>query len=170
MRYDVVATALGLGVLTGIRSLGAIAVLASEQHDDARGWLRAHPLWTSEPHRPIADALRSKALTRALRAGSIAEGLADKLPDIPDRIEPLPLLGRVAIGALVGAAAAELANVDRAAPALAGAAGAVAGAYGAFHARRWITTHTDIPDTAVSLTEAAVVFGGGKLLSMRITG
>lgn len=168
-RYDVLATALGLGVLTGVRSLRAIALLATEQEDDARGWLRAHPLWTREPHRPIADALRSRALTRALRGGALAEALADKLPDLPARIEPVPLLGRAAIGALVGAAAAELANADRVAPALAGAAGAIAGAYGAYHLRRWVTEHTDVPDQVVAFAEDAVVFGAGKLLAKRLT-
>lgn len=168
MRYDVVVTALGLGVLTGIRSLGAIALLANEQRDDARGWLRAHPFWTREPHRPVADALRSPMLTRALKGGALAEALADKLPDMPPRIEPVALLGRAAIGALVGVATAELAGEDRIAPGIAGAAGAIAGAYGAYHVRRWVAENTGVPDPVVALTEDAIVVGAGKLLAHRL--
>lgn len=170
MRSDVIATALGLGVLTGLRSLGAIALLAHEQKDDARGWLRAHPLWTREPRRPVADVLRSPVVTRALKGGALAEMLADKLPDIPPRIEPLPLLGRAALGALAGVATAELAHEDRLPCAAAGAAGAIAGAFAAYHARRWVTENTDLPDSAVALAEDAIVLGGGKLLAHRIVG
>lgn len=168
MRNDLMLTAFGLGLLTGMRSLGALSLMAHEQHDDTRGWLRAHPFWKAAPRRPIADALRSTALTRALKGGAIAEALADKMPDMPSRLEPASLFGRAAIGALLGAAAAELADDDRLPPALAGAAGAVAGAYAAFHARRWVTDHTELPDPVVALTEDAIVFGAGKLLAQRL--
>lgn len=168
MRNDLMLTAFGLGVVTGMRSLGALTLLATEQHDDTRGWLRTHPFWKGEPRRPIADALRSTALTRALKGGALAEALADKMPDLPARIEPAPLFGRAAIGALVGAAAAELVGDDRLPPALAGAAGAIAGAYGAYHVRRWLAENTKVPDTVVALTEDAVVLGAGKLLARRL--
>lgn len=168
MRNDLMLTAFGLGVVTGMRSLGALTLLATEHHDDMRGWLRAHPFWKGEPRRPIADALRSTALTRALKGGALAEALADKMPDLPARIEPAPLFGRAAIGALVGAAAAELVGDDRLPPALAGAAGAIAGAYGAYHVRRWLAENTKVPDTVVALTEDAVVLGAGKLLAKRL--
>ena len=169
MRTDVMLTALGLGVVTGIRSLGAIALLATEQKDDARGWLKTHPFWSSDPHRPVADALRSPVLTRALRGGALAEAIADKLPDMPSRIEPVALIGRAAIGAIVGVAAAEIAGEDRVAPGIAGAAGAIAGAYGAYYVRRWVAENTEFPDGVVALSEDALVVGAGKLLSMRLS-
>ena len=45
MRTDVMLTAFGLGLVTGMRSLRGIAALAVEQKDDTRGWLRSHPYW-----------------------------------------------------------------------------------------------------------------------------
>lgn len=168
MRNDVMMTAFALGLVTGMRSLGALTLLANEQHDDTRGWMRAHPFWKGEPRRPIADALRSTTLTRALKGGALAEALADKMPDMPSRLEPASLFGRAAIGALVGAAAAELSDDDRLPPALAGAAGAIAGAYGAYHARRWLSANTEVPDTVVAFTEDAIVVGAGKLLARNL--
>ena len=168
MRNDVMLTAFGLGVLTGMRSLRGIAALAVEQEDDARGWLRSHPYWKARRRQPIADALRSPLLTNALRTGAMAEGLADKLPDMPDRIDPLPLLGRAAIGALVGAAVAELSGEERMGPAAIGALGAVGGAYGAWYARTWVEKNTEIPNSVAGLAEDAVVFGASKLLARRL--
>jgi len=169
MRYDVLATAFGLGVVTGMRSLRGIAALAVEQKDDTRGWLRSHPYWKGRRHQPIADALRSPMLTNALRTGALAEGVADKQADMPDRIDPIPLLGRVVVGALVGAAVAELAGEDeKLAPAAAGAAGALGGAYGAWYARRWVVRNYDVDDKFVGIAEDAIAFGASKLLARQL--
>lgn len=162
-------TAFGLGLVTGMRSLRGIAALAVEQKDDTRGWLRSHPYWKARHRQPIADALRSPLLTNALRTGALAEGVADKQDEMPDRIDPLPLLGRVVIGGLVGAAVAELAGEDEKLGAAAvGAAGALSGAYGAWYARRVITRKYDVDDKLVGLAEDAIAFGASKLLAKRL--
>lgn len=168
MRNDVLLTAFALGVVTGLRSLRGIAALAVEQDDDTRGWLRSHPYWKGKRKQPIADVLRNPLLTNALRAGALAEGVADKQADMPDRIDPLPLLGRVAIGALVGAAVAELTGEEKTGPAAAGAVGALGGAYGGWYARRWVTSHYDVDDKYVGLAEDAIAFGASKLLAKQL--
>ena len=169
MRYDVMLTAFGLGVVTGMRSLRGIAALAVEQEDDTRGWLRSHPYWKGRRRQPIADALRSPMLTNALRAGALAEGAADKNVNMPDRVDIVPLLGRVAVGALVGAAVAELSGEDdKLTPAAAGAAGALSGAYGAWYARRTIVDRYELDDKYVGMAEDAIAFGAAKLLARRL--
>lgn len=168
MRNDVLLTAFAFGVITGLRSLRGIAALAVEQEDDTRGWLRSHPYWKGRRKQPIADALRSPLLTNALRGGALAEGIADKSDEMPDRIDPVPLAGRVVIGALVGAAVAELTGEDKAGPAAAGAVGALSGAYGAWYARRWITTNYDVDDKYVGMAEDAIAFGASKLLAKQL--
>ena len=168
MRNDVLLTAFALGVVTGLRSLRGIAALAVEQEDDTRGWLRSHPYWKGKRKQPIADVLRSPLVTNALRAGALAEGVADKQVDMPDRIDPIPLLGRVAVGALVGAAVAELTGEEKMAPAAAGALGALGGAYGGYYARRYVTSHYDVDDKYVGMAEDAIAFGASKLLAKQL--
>lgn len=168
MRNDVMLTAFALGVVTGLRSLRGIAALAVEQEDDTRGWLRSHPYWKAKRRQPIADALRSPLVTNALRAGALAEGVADKQADMPDRIDPIPLLGRVAIGALVGAAVAELTGEEKMGPAAAGAVGALGGAYGGYYARRYITANYEVDDKFVGMAEDAIAFGASKLLAKQL--
>ena len=169
MRNEVMLTAFGLGLVTGLRSLRGIAALAVEQKDDTRGWLRSHPYWKARHRQPIADALRSPMLTNALRTGALAEGVADKNDDMPDRIDPIPLLGRVLMGGLVGAAVAELAGEDeKLAPAAVGAIGALSGAYGGWYARRWVTRNYDVDDKFVGMAEDAIAFGASKLLAKRL--
>jgi len=170
MRTEVMVTAFGLGVVTGLRSLRGIAALAVEQKDEGtRGWLRSHPYWKARRRQPIADALRSPMLANALRTGALAEGVADKQEEMPDRIDLFPLLGRVAMGALVGAAVAELSGEDdKLSPAAAGAVGAFAGAYGGWYARREIVRRYDVDDKYVGLAEDALAFGASKLLAKRL--
>lgn len=171
MRNDVMLTAFALGVVTGMRSLRGIAALAVEQKNDdsARAWLRSHPYWKGKKRQPIADALRSPMLANALRTGALAEGVADKQVDMPDRIDPIPLLGRVLVGGLVGAAVAELSGAeDKLAPAAAGAVGALGGAYGAWYARRWVVDKYDVDDKFVGMAEDAIAFGASKLLARRL--
>jgi uncharacterized membrane protein len=98
-----------LGVVTGMRSILALALLA---------WLA-----------PPLDWLSLVWVRGILGAAAVAELVADKLPKTPSRLSPGPLVGRLAIGATVGG----LVMIKPHAPIVLGAAlGAAAAAAGAF--------------------------------------
>jgi uncharacterized membrane protein len=124
-------TAGALGAVSGSRSMLAPALVAR-----AVG---------SSPYAPILSLFA---------AGEMA---ADKMPFIPARTDALPLVGRVASGAMVGAA---LTKGNRAAGALAGAAGALAASYALVAARRYAAAWR-IPNAVAGACEDALALAAG---------
>lgn len=130
-----------LGFSTGLRSFTPIAVTAWFAR---MGKLPVTGTWASWIRHPAAVGL--------FTAAALGEYIGDKLPSTPSRTAPLPLLGRIVFGGLVGAI---LATAFRR-PVLGGiglgALGAVAGSYGGFYARRGLTTGAGLPDMPVALS------------------
>jgi uncharacterized membrane protein len=91
-----------------------------------------------------------------LQAAAAGEMVADKLPGIPSRLEPQPLLARLVIGAFAGGIAARRSRGSGAAGALVGAAGALTGALIGYQARRLLTHEAGLPDPPVALVEDMV--------------
>lgn len=116
--------AFGIGVVAGLRSLLAPAVLAYTAHNKYIG--REFPL----------AALVSRPASRKLIKLAAGELLADKLPFTPKRISPGPLAARLASGAACGAALSYVAKKSVKEGALLGGAGALAGAFGGYYARK----------------------------------
>jgi len=135
-----------LGVVTGARSQLGLAVLA----------------W-SPPRRHDPAPLRLLR-TRAGRAGSglalAGELVADKLPRTPSRLSPPVLAGRLAIGALVGALAAERRDpATTGLSAAAGALGAAAASWAGATARTTLPERTRTPDLPWALAEDTAALG-----------
>lgn len=83
-----------LGAMAGIRSLSATTVLsldASRTDRDLEG--------------TVFSKLASPTVSRLLVLAELGEIVADKLPFVPNRTDPLPLLGRILWGGAAGAAA-----------------------------------------------------------------
>ncbi len=140
-----------LGVIAGMRSMSAPALISD------------HLARTQPPallHSPLAFlASAQTALVFKFLAGG--ELVGDKLPFVPARIAPGPLTGRVASGALSGAAVC-LAEGERAEMgALVGAVAAAASTYGFYHFRRWLGQVTKLPDPAIAVAEDALAAGIG---------
>lgn len=130
-----------LGVSTGLRSFTPVAVMAWFAR---LGKLPVQGTWASWMAHPAAVGLFTSA--------ALGEYIADKLPKTPNRTEPLPLFGRLALGGMVGAI---LATVFRR-PVLGGIAmgvvGAAAGTYGGFYLRKGLTHGVGLPDLPVALS------------------
>lgn len=96
-----------------------------------------------------------------MQAGAVGEMIGDKLPMTPSRIAPQPLGGRIAFGAFAGAAIGSEYRSGSAivAGAALGGAGALAGSYGGYHARTWVTSTFDLPDLPVALAEDTLSIG-----------
>lgn len=144
-----------LGAIAGMRSMSAPAF--------ATTYLRQRkPETEAFPFRWLATPVAS-TLFKLLAAGELA---ADKLPEMPARIEPGPLLGRAASGALCGATVSHVEDEPEAAGALLGAATAVVSAFAAYYLRKELVKTLALPDPLIALFEDTTVLGGGlQLLS-----
>ena len=151
---DTVARVLGLGAITGLRSTAGPAALSRAVSDGRVDGLEGTPF----------SALGSPRVSAALRMMEIGELVVDKLPVTPSRTSPPPLLGRMASGALVGAAL--FASENRRAPAggALGAAAALASAYAGERLRLKAAEKLGIPDPLVALLEDGIVLLAGTRL------
>jgi uncharacterized membrane protein len=99
---------------------------------------------------------------RVLTMMAAGEMAADKSAHMPARTEAMPLIGRLALGAL--AAGAYASPRRRIEAAFAGAAGALAGTFAWYHLRRLATIRLGLPNTLAGLAEDALAVGAGTLL------
>lgn len=133
-----------LGVLSGARSMTPLAMLALYRDRDS-----LQGAWQDWP------VLRSPAGRAALVLAAVGELVGDKLPNTPSRTKPFPLLGRMATGALSGAALGTLAGRDGwRRGAVLGAAGGLVGSYAGRFLRAGGAA-TGLPDLVFALVEDA---------------
>src|SRR4029077_7271792 len=113
--------AFGIGVVAGLRSMTAPAVVAWAAH---LGWvhLRGSPL----------AFMGSAWAVGIFTVGALGEFVADKLPTTPARTAPVGLTARIVMGLLTGASLAVAAGASYWLGALIGAIGAIAGAFGGY--------------------------------------
>ncbi|HEV2107695.1 MAG TPA: DUF4126 family protein [Thermomicrobiales bacterium] len=147
------AQALALGIVAGMRSQMPLALLAvaADRHSRFAGPGRAWDLLDS-PKAPI--------LTGLLALGEV---VGDKLPATPSRLEPVPLAGRLLFGSVAGAVVVGQSRDGRWRGAALGAAGAVIGAYGGYHARAALREATGVPDPVWGAVEDVIALGLGVL-------
>jgi uncharacterized membrane protein len=100
--------------------------------------------------------LRSREASRATTALAALELVGDKLPNVGNRTDIGPLLGRVAAGALIGAAVARTARSDGARAAIVGGLVAFAAAHISFRLRRRLSRATS-PAFAALVEDATVL-------------
>ena len=139
--------ALTIGVVAGLRSMTPLAMLAFRQPHAPRNARWAH--W------PI---LRNGLGRGVLIAGALGEFVGDKLPSTPSRLEPFPLTGRMALGAVAGAAIGSEGKGSQPIMlgAVLGAVGGLVGAFAGYHVRHAVVENTGLPDLVVALGEDAI--------------
>jgi uncharacterized membrane protein len=154
------ALAAGLGALAGLRTFTPPSIVSQAARRNLLP-LRHSPL----------KFLRSAASANTFAALAAGELVGDKLPFMPSRLEPGGLAGRMATGALCGAAMVA-ASRNRNGGAIAtgaalGAVAAIAGAFAGYHLRRQLGQKLDIPDPAIAVIEDMVALGGSIALVRR---
>jgi uncharacterized membrane protein len=142
-----------LGAVAGMRSQLPIALLGLES---ARGRFDPGRSW---PARRLA---RPGGVAAAVLA-AVGELVADKLPATPDRTRPGPFAGRVASGALAGAAVYQDADQRAGDGAVVGAAAAAASTLALARARAALGRRTRLPDQAWGVVEDALALTLGLL-------
>lgn len=141
---SILARALLLGIAAGLRSATPLGTLARYQPDAPHRAAWAH--W------PL---LRSRLGRTMLQLGWLGELAVDKLPFIPPRTQPGPLVGRIALGTVAGLAMGSeghRASTTLGSAAL-GAAGAVIGSFGGTAYRSLAVRATGLPDLPVAVVE-----------------
>ncbi|MDP9427196.1 MAG: DUF4126 family protein [Actinomycetota bacterium] len=149
-------SAIGLGAVAGIRSMTPPALLSRAASRGEIEGIEGSPF----------GFLASPRVANLLTVLALGEILADKLPFSPDRISAPGLAGRLATGALVGAA---LFSADGRRGASGGAIGALsslAASYLSYYARTGTQQRFGLPNPAGGILEDMVALSIG-LLSLR---
>lgn len=137
-----------IGGATGLRSMTGIALvtLAAQRGWPNLRWLHLHGTGLQFLEHPV-----SMGVFVLLALGEL---IADKLPFIPSRIQPGPLVSRFAFAALCGSALAVAASTSWILPALFAGIAAVVSAYAGYWLRRTITMR-GVKDLPIALLEDA---------------
>ena len=146
--------ALGIGIVAGLRSLTAPAVVA---------W-GAHLGWLNLQGSPLAF-MGSTVAVAIFSALAIGELIADKLPMMSKRTAPAPLTARIIMGGLCGASLCAATRQSLIAGALLGGIGGIAGAFLGYGVRRRLDLH--IKDFLVAICEDVVAIGLALFLVSR---
>jgi uncharacterized membrane protein len=152
----VLLLALGIGIVAGLRSLTAPAVVAWAAHF---GWIRL-------AGSPLAF-MGSKWTAAVFTLLALGELVADQLPGTPPRTAAVGLSARIVSGALCGASFAVAGGASLWLGAVAGAIGGIAGAFGGYQARVGLVRGLRVQDFAIAIPEDIVAVGLGLLLASR---
>jgi uncharacterized membrane protein len=154
--FQVLSLAFLIGVIAGLRSLTAPAVVA---------WA-SHRQWLNLQDSPLAF-MGSIPAVALFSLGAVGELVLDKLPSTPSRTAPVGLISRTLFGGLAGAAVASSGSEPIALGAVLGAAGGIAGAFGGYEVRARLVRALKIPDLVVACMEDAVAIGAGLFMVSR---
>ncbi|HTR68378.1 MAG TPA: DUF4126 family protein [Terriglobales bacterium] len=148
--------AFGIGVVAGLRSLTAPAVVAWAAH---LGWM---PLQGT----PMAfmGSIWAVGIFTVL---ALIELVTDQLPSTPSRLAAVPLTARIIMGLLTGACVGAAGGASLWLASLIGAVGAIAGAYGGYRARVGLVKGLHTPDFAIAIPEDLVAIALGLFLTSR---
>jgi uncharacterized membrane protein len=148
----VLLMALLIGVVAGLRSLTAPAVVAWAGY---LGWINLHSTWASW----VANIITVIAFTVL----AVGELITDKLPKTPARTAVPSFTARIIMGGFSGAVIGAAWHWTFTALG-AGVIGAVLGTLGGYHARRRLVAAIRGRDLPIALLEDAVAILGGFAL------
>ena len=151
------------GGLCGLRSMLPLFLISRALRDDRHRRLGSGGL---------LKLLAGRFVNRGLAAAAAGEMLADKTPFLPARVAPLPLAGRLGAGAAAGLITAltrpTAPRHELVVAGVAGAVGALAASFAAYHLRRALSSGVGVPDLLVALGEDALCLRLGRSLTDRI--
>lgn len=152
----VLLLALGIGIVAGLRSLTAPAVVAWAAHI---GWINLHGSRLA-----FMGAMWTVGIFTVF---ALVEFVADQLPAAPARTAPVGLSARIVTGGLTGACLAIAGGATIWLGALGGAVGGIAGAFGGYQSRVGLARILHVPDFAIAIPEDLVAIGLGLFLVSR---
>lgn len=147
--------AFGLGVIAGMRSMSAPALISHFLNKVPADSLQGSPL----------RFMQSSSVSTGLKLLAVTEIIADKLPNTPNRIAPPVLLVRGLSGALVGLTLNQANGEPKFTGAILGGIGAIAASYGFFYLRKNLSKSTNCPDLVWAVLEDALMIAAGISLA-----
>jgi uncharacterized membrane protein len=153
---EVLLLAFLIGVIAGLRSLTAPAVVA----------LAAHRNWINLQNTPLSFMGSTVAVIIFVLL-AIVELVTDQLPSTPARTKGPGLIARVILGGLSGACVAAAGAQSIALGGVLGVVGGVAGAFGGYEVRTRLVKALKVPDVVIACWEDAAAIGGGLLIVSR---
>ena len=153
----VFAFAFAIGVVDGLRSMTAPAAVS---------WA-ARWKWLHLEQSGLAF-LGSAATPYIFTVLALLELVADKLPQTPNRTQPASLFIRVVLGGLSGAALCASSHQSLLAGAVLGGLGGLAGGFGGYQFRRWLSQVLNAP-LAAALLEDIIAIGLAFLIVSRFS-
>jgi uncharacterized membrane protein len=153
---EVLLLAFLIGVVAGLRSLTAPAVVA---------WA-AHRNWLHLVNTPLSF-MGSTAAVAVFTLLAVVELVADKLPSTPSRTRPPGLIARIVLGGLSGAAVAVSGAQAIALGAVLGVVGGMAGAFAGREVRTRLVQALKVPDLVIAVLEDVVAIAGGLFIVSR---
>ena len=148
--------AFGIGVVAGLRSMTAPAVVAWAAY---LGWINL-----SGTHFAFMGSVSAVAV---FTIACLTEFITDQLPTTPARTTAVPLTARIVMGLLTGACLGAAGGMSPALGGVIGAIGAIAGAFGGYQARVKLVRALRVPDIAIAIPEDLTAIGFGLLLVSR---
>jgi len=152
----VLALAFAIGLIDGLRSMTAPAVVA---------WA-ARWKWL-DLHNSFLAFIGSAVAAYIFAAAAIVELVVDKLPNTPSRKAALGLTARIVFGGLSGAAVCAAGNQAVVVGAVLGIAGGVAGAFLGYEVRTRLVKALGVPDYVIAVLEDAFAVGVGFFIVSR---
>jgi uncharacterized membrane protein len=140
-----IAFALTIGFVAGLRSMTAPAAVS---------WAACYG-GVNLQGTPL-QFLGSSMAVAIFSLAALAEYVADKLPRTPNRTSAGPLIGRILLGGLSGAALVTAHGGMLLAGAVLGGIGAVIGAHVGYHVRRRLVSDARVNDIVVAVGEDAL--------------
>jgi uncharacterized membrane protein len=152
----VLLLALCIGVVAGLRSLTAPAVVAWAAY---LGWISLHGSHLAFMGSPWAVGVFTLL--------ALVELVSDQLPSTPSRTAAVGLSARIVMGALSGACLGIAGGTSLWAAALAGIVGAIVGAFGGYQARVGLVRALRVRDVVIAIPEDLIAIGLGLFLVSR---
>lgn len=134
-----------LGFITGLRPMIPMAVLCWFSYTGNLPLDDTWAAWTGKLSTTIIFTVLA-----------VVEIVTDKVPKNPNRINPVPLAGRLVFGGLIGAIGAAALNGAGLEGGLLGALGALTGAFCGYHLRKEIVDRTQFEDWQIAVVEDAL--------------
>jgi len=153
----VLMLAFGIGIIAGLRSLTAPAVVAWAVR---LGWLNV-----SSNH--ALSLMGSTAAVVGFTILAAAELVADQLPSTPARTKAVGLTARIILGGLSGAVLAAAGGQAAMIGCALGAVGGVIGAFAGYQARTGLVRALQVGDVVIAVLEDVVAIGGALLIVTR---
>jgi uncharacterized membrane protein len=147
------ALAFGIGIVAGLRSLTAPAVVS---------WA-AYLGWLNLQGSPLAF-MGSIAAVAIFSLLALVEYVTDLLPKTPNRTTPVPLIARILMGSLSGACLCASAGQSLLAGAGLGGIGGIVGAFAGYQARTRLANGLKVKDIFIAIPEDLVAIGLGYFL------